>query len=91
MVAGHGGAAERHLGVGAAGWVERAGGEVAQVDDEVGRGRAQVGDHGQEGEKVAVSVGKDGDAHGEKLAQEPARRYEANRLLLKQDQKGQPQ
>ena len=67
MISGHGGTAERYLYVGAAGRIERTGSEVAQINDEIWRSRAQIGDHGLEGEKVAVGVGKNGDAHGKKL------------------------
>ena len=64
MVAGDGGAAERNLRVGAASRVEGAGDQIAQVHDQIGCSLgAQVGQHGFEGEQVAVSVGKDGNAH----------------------------
>jgi hypothetical protein len=42
MVASHRGAAERHLDVGATGRVERAGSDIAKIDDEIRGGRLQV-------------------------------------------------
>jgi len=48
---------------------ERAGDAVAEVDDDVGAAaRAQVMEHGFEGEDVAVDVGDDGDPHEGVLA-----------------------
>ena len=46
MVASHRGAPERHLRVGASGRVERAGRDIAKVDDEIRRSHLQVSKDG---------------------------------------------
>ena len=85
MVAGQGRATQCDLGVGAAGRVEGAGEQVAQVHDQIGRLRAQVGQHGFKGEQVAMGVGEDGDAHQTALT---ARSVMASTCALAQSTSG---
>jgi hypothetical protein len=45
------------------GWVRSPGGQIAAMDNEVGRNLAQVGENGLEGAPVAVNIRYDGDSH----------------------------
>ena len=70
MVASQGRASQRDLHISAAHRVEGAGGQVAEVDDEVGRQRTHVSQYGFQGEQVAVNVSEDGNAHQNGFQQE---------------------
>jgi hypothetical protein len=57
-------AAEADLGISRTRRIERATDEVAEVDDQIVRLLAKVGQHRVEGEQVSVDIGDDGKAHG---------------------------
>ena len=63
MIAAHAGGVHAHHDLDGAMRIQRAGNHVSEIDDLGDTLRLDIGEHGFEGEIVAVDIGKNGETH----------------------------